>query len=240
DSPPVHLHGRPRPDSSRPGLWSISAVGPALFRRLMASQRRKRPSDRLQSSSRPRRLSPMKTDTPASSPGLIRALGPLMATAVVVGTVIGSGIFKKPQVVASNIPYFGLAATVWVIGGLLALMGALALAEVAVLFPKAGGNYVFLREGYGRLAGFLWGWVEFWIIRCASLAALATIFTESLHALLRELIGPSVGEWLGYWSQRLLTVGVIMGLALVNVRGVRWGGVLQFLITTVKVGSLLF
>src|SRR5262249_50022979 len=109
-----------------------------------------------------------------------------------------------------------------------------------VLYPRAGGNYVFLREGYGRLAGFLWGWVEFWIIRSASLAALATIFTESLHALLRELVGPGTGgDLLGYWTQRFLTVGVILGLAAVNIRGVRWGGVLQLFITTVKVGSLL-
>src|SRR6185312_7809598 len=92
-----------------------------------------------------------------SSSGLVRALGPLMATAVVVGTVIGSGVFKKPQSVAEHVAYFGPAALLWVVGGLLVLLGALAYAEVAVLLPRAGGNYVFLREAYGRLAGFLWG-----------------------------------------------------------------------------------
>src|SRR5947208_1751479 len=127
----------------------------------------------------------MKTDSVSPQPSLIRALGPLMATAVVVGTVIGSGVFKKPQVVAANVPQFGLAALVWILGGVLALLGALALAEVAVLYPKAGGNYVFLREGYGRWAGFLFGWVEFWIIRGASLAALATIFTQTLTGVPR-------------------------------------------------------
>jgi amino acid transporter len=168
-----------------------------------------------------------------------------MATAVVIGTVIGSGIFKKPQDVADHVPHFGLAALVWVLGGVLALLGALALAEVAVLYPKAGGNYVFLREGFGRLAGFLWGWVEFWIIRGASLAALATIFSESLHDVLRnsafqQTLGLQLGtEPLGYWALKWLTVAVILGLALVNVRGVRWGGLLQLLITTVKVASLL-
>src|SRR5262249_26899540 len=115
-------------------------------------------------------------DTPPTS-GLVRVLGPATAIAVVVGTVIGSGVFKKPQVVADNVPYFGMAALVWILGGTLAVLGSLSLSEVAVIFPKAGGNYVFLREGYGRLAGFLWGWVEFWMIRGASLAALATIFT---------------------------------------------------------------
>jgi amino acid transporter len=163
-----------------------------------------------------------------------------MAMAVVVGTVIGSGVFKKPQQVAASTPFFGEAVLVWVLGGVLAFLGALALAEVAVLLPRAGGNYVFLREGYGRLAGFLFGWVEFWIIRGASLAALSTIFTESLHDILRELIGSGPGRpVLSYWEQKLLTVAIIVGLALVNVRGVRWGGLLQLLITMVKVGSLL-
>jgi amino acid transporter len=185
----------------------------------------------------------MKTDP---QPGLVRALGPLMATAVVVGTVIGSGIFKKPQSVAEHVPTFGLAATAWVLGGLLAVLGALALAEVAVLYPKAGGNYVFLREGFGRLAGFLWGWVEFWMIRAGSLAALATVFSESLHDVLRNQAFQQSfglthlgGEPLGFWAQKWLTVSVILALAWVNVRGVRWGGGLQLLITTVKVASLL-
>src|SRR5262245_33912182 len=156
------------------------------------------------------------SNTP-SNPGLIRALGPLAAMAIVVGTVIGSGVFKKPQVVAENLPSFGMAAAVWIAGGLLALLGSLALAEVAVLFPRAGGNYVFLREAFGRPAAFLWGWVEFWVIRSASLAALATIFTESLHDILRSALhegtGP-VGHVLGAWEQRGLTVGVILMLAL--------------------------
>ena len=163
-----------------------------------------------------------------------------MATAVVIGTVIGSGIFQKPQRVAESVPYFGLVALVWVLGGVLALMGSFAYAEVSVLYPRAGGNYVFLREGYGRLAGFLWGWVEFWIIRSASLAALATLFTKSFYAVFCELFGSSLGNaLLGYWPQKMVTVTVILGLALVNIRGVRWGGVLQLFITTVKVGSLL-
>jgi basic amino acid/polyamine antiporter, APA family len=181
---------------------------------------------------------------PANSP-LVRALGPFLATAVVVGTVIGSGVFKKPQVVAQNVPYFSLAALVWVLGGLLALLGALALAEVAVLYPRAGGNYVFLRESYGRLAGFLWGWVELWIIRSASIAALASVFADSLCDVCRSLashfpFARSLSTTLeDTWSRNGLTAGVIVGLALINARGVRWGGVLQLVITIVKIGSLL-
>jgi amino acid transporter len=185
--------------------------------------------------------------TPPSSQtasSLARVLGPWTAVAVVVGTVIGSGVFKKPQSIAENVGQFGLVATVWVLGGLLAFLGALAYAEVATLYPRAGGNYVFLREGYGRLAGFLWGWVEFLIIRAASLAALATIFTESLHDVLlsppvQEALGLPAGSRLGFWSQRWLTVAVLLMLTMVNVRGAKWGGGLQLIVTLVKVGSLL-
>jgi amino acid transporter len=162
-----------------------------------------------------------------------------MATAVVVGTVIGTGVFRKPHEIAGYVGSTGPAALVWVLAGLLALLGSLAYAEVAVLFPRAGGNYVFLREGYGRPVGFLWGWVEFWIIRGASLAALATAFADSLHDLLREAAGRPGDVLLGPWQLKLVTVGVILALALINVRGVRWGGGFQTLITAVKVGSLV-
>ena len=85
---------------------------------------------------------------------LPRLLGFWTAACIVVGTVIGSGVFKKPQAVAEQIPEFGLAMSAWVLGGLLALIGGMILAEVAVLLPRAGGNYVFLKEAYGRWAGF--------------------------------------------------------------------------------------
>lgn len=164
-----------------------------------------------------------------------------MATAIVVGTVIGSGVFKKGRNVAENVPEFGLAMAVWVLGGVLALLGALALAEVAVLLPRAGGNYVFLREGYGRWAGFLWGWVEFWIIRSASIAALATMFTESVHDILKQTLHKGqTGIVLAFWPRQLMTALVIAVLAGVNARGTRLGGGLQVVITSVKVASLLF
>jgi amino acid transporter len=169
----------------------------------------------------------------------------LAATAIVVGTVIGSGVFKKPQVVAATVPFFGPATLAWLLGGVLALLGALALAEVAVLFPRAGGNFVYLREGFGRLYGFLWGWVELSVVKAASIAALATVFADAVsdiltNPLVRETLWPAGGDFLaGYWARRWLTVAVILGLASVNVLGVRWGGLLQLSITLVKVGSLL-
>ena len=180
----------------------------------------------------------MQHTQPQSLP---RVIGPWIATAIIVGTVIGSGVFVKGRKVADNVPEFGLAMSVWVLGGVLALLGALALAEIAVLFPRAGGNYVFLREGYGRMAGFLWGWVEFWIIRAASAAALATMFTESFHDVLRQTLYPGqTVEVLSFWIRQLLTASVIMGLAFVNARGTLLGGRVQFAITVLKVTSLLF
>src|SRR5205085_683316 len=134
----------------------------------------------------------------------------------------------------------------WVLLGVLVMCGGLALTEVIVLYPRAGGNYVFLREGYGRLWGFLWGWVDFFIVRSASIAALAAVFTESLHDVLRHegvraTLGlPAAGPVIDFWPLQGVTVITIAVLALVNARGVRWGGGLQLVVTTVKVGSLLF
>jgi amino acid transporter len=189
----------------------------------------------------------LKVGRMAASPTsnlLPRVLGPWMATALVIGTVIGSGVFKKASSVSkplAGVDYFldfGPVVVAWVLVGVLALIGALVLAEVAVLLPKAGGNYVFLKESYGRWAGFLWGWVEFWIIRSGSIAALATIFTEQVHAILRQLRGGE-GDVLSFWALQGMTVTVILVLALVNARGTRLGGGLQVVITTVKVASLV-
>jgi basic amino acid/polyamine antiporter, APA family len=177
-----------------------------------------------------------------NAPGqLPRVLGLTMATAIVIGTVIGSGVFKKASVVSQNVPESGLALLAWVLVGVLTLLGALTLAEVAVIVGKVGGNYAILRDAYGRWAGFLWGWVEFWIIRSGSIAALATIFTESLHDILRQLVDPQRPDLdvLKPWARTGVTATVIAVLGLVNARGTRLGGGLQVVVTTVKVASLL-
>jgi amino acid transporter len=175
-----------------------------------------------------------------SAPGLPRVLGVWISIAIVVGTIIGSGVFLKPRSIAQSVPDFNYVALVWIGGGILTLLGALALAEVAVLFPQAGGNYVYLREGYGRLAGFLWGWVEFCIIRSASVAALATVFVEGLTSVVQQVLADEHSSVkFEPWVYPVLTALVIAFLAAVNMRGVRWGGGLQFFVTLVKMTSLL-
>jgi basic amino acid/polyamine antiporter, APA family len=180
---------------------------------------------------------PSKADEPLER--LPRVLGPWMATAIIVGVVIGSGIFKKPAQVAETVPETGLALFAWVLCGILTLMGALVIAEIATLYPRAGGVYVFLTEAFGRWAGFLWGWVEFWIIRSASIAALSTMLIEQLHDVCRHLRGMQLHETM--FSKELqvaMTVTLIAVIALVNARGTRLAGMLQMAITTLKIGSL--
>lgn len=178
----------------------------------------------------------MSSPTPA--PSLPRVLGPWLAGAIVVGTVIGSGVFKKGQKVAEHVPEFGLAMSAWVLGGVLALLGSFALAEVAIRLPRAGGNYVFLREAYGRPFGFLWGWVDIGINRMASIGALAAMFTESLHVALQQATH-TPDEVIGFWPRQLVTIAVILGCAVVNCRGTLVGAGMQMVLTVLKVGSIV-
>ena len=107
---------------------------------------------------------------------LLRALGPAQATAIVVGTVIGTGIFLKPRAIAEVLDSPGLILAVWVVGGVLSLLGALSYAELGEMFPHAGGEYVFMGEAYGRFGGLLWAWTYFVCAKIVSIAALAAGF----------------------------------------------------------------
>ncbi len=176
--------------------------------------------------------------TPPPTPSLPRVLGPWLAGAIVVGTVIGTGVFKKGRNVAEEVPEFGLAMSVWVLGGVLALLGSFALAEVAIRLPRAGGNYVFLREAYGRPFAFLWGWVDLGINRMASIAALAAMFTESLHVAIQQATN-TPNEVIGFWPRQLITVAVILVCAVVNCRGTLVGAGMQLFLTVLKVGSIV-
>ncbi|MCO6458999.1 MAG: amino acid permease [Pirellulaceae bacterium] len=170
---------------------------------------------------------PGGAELPGESPGLRRALGPLTALAVVVGNVIGSGIFLKPGNIALESGSFPLIIAVWCLGGLLCILGALCFAELATMLPHAGGMYVYLREAYGRLVAFLFGWSEFLFARPASIGALAVAFVGSWNVMLG-------------WSDAVLrdllvAVALITAMAWINIVGVLWGGRVQLVTTAVKV-----
>src|SRR5688572_925468 len=103
---------------------------------------------------------------------LIRGLGLIAALSIVVGNVIGQGIFLKTRVMTCNVGTPGAVLAVWVGAGLLSLAGALTYAELAAMWPRAGGEYVFVREAYGARWGFLYGWMQFFIAKTGSQAAL--------------------------------------------------------------------
>ena len=120
---------------------------------------------------------------------LPRVLGPVEAFCVVVGSVIGSGIFLVPATVAYNVPFMSGIVLVWVIGGIFIAAGALTLAELGAMLPQAGGLYVFLRAAYGALPAFLFGWVEFLVVRSGSMATLAAAFARYFSQLARPPAG---------------------------------------------------
>jgi APA family basic amino acid/polyamine antiporter len=109
---------------------------------------------------------------------LPRTIGLWSAVAILVGSVIGSGIFRSPAAIADRVPNATAMMLVWVAGGAFALCGALTVAELSAAFPRSGGPYVYLKEAWGRLPAFLYGWAELTIIRAAALGAIATTFAE--------------------------------------------------------------
>src|SRR5215470_6816484 len=113
---------------------------------------------------------------PSTEPELKRDLGMGPAVSIVVGTVIGSGIFLVPQSMIQRVGSVKMVFAVWIVGGLLSLAGALSYAELAAALPEAGGEYVYLREAYGPLWGFLYSWTQMWVAKSGSIATLATGF----------------------------------------------------------------
>jgi APA family basic amino acid/polyamine antiporter len=167
---------------------------------------------------------------------LEKVLGLFSVIAIVVGEVIGSGIFFKPQQVAQYTEGFvGLILSLWILCGLVNLCGALAMAELSAMFPHAGGTYVFLRETYGRLWSFLWAWAEFWVIRSGAIAALAVYMAISLEKILADSGWPDVRG-----HQKSIAVGAIASLGLISILGTRWGGAVQNVATVIKAGFVAF
>jgi basic amino acid/polyamine antiporter, APA family len=167
-------------------------------------------------------------DHPAQlPPDLPRKVGFWGAIAVMVGVVIGSGIFRTPTAIAQQLgdPY--LILLLWLIGGLIALAGALTFAELATMMPKSGGIYVFIREGYGPCPAFVFGWTYMLITKPAAAAGIAFIFAEHFNTL----------TGLG-WSPQLLTCGALVVLTVINVIGVKASARFAIVLTSLKFGAL--
>jgi amino acid transporter len=169
-----------------------------------------------------------------TSDKLPRVLGSIEAFCVVVGCVIGSGIFLVPASVARDVPYIGGIVLVWIVGGLFSAAGALTLAELGAMMPQAGGPYVYLRSAYGRIPAFLFGWTEFTVARTGSMATLAAAFARYFIQLVPPPAAINGQVWQA--AAAVLAIAVVTG---VNILGTRRGGALQVLGTVLKVGGVL-
>jgi APA family basic amino acid/polyamine antiporter len=163
---------------------------------------------------------------------LTRSLTRLNATAMVAGTIIGASIFVQPSEIARHLDTPLAIMLAWTACGILTLFGAFICAELASAFPQTGGVYVFLREAYSPLAGFLWGWAMFWSVHSGIIAAIAVVFARFAVLLLPEAAQ-------GEAAIRLLSVGVILALSAVNYAGVRAGSRVQTVLTIVKVAAIV-
>src|SRR4030081_1888797 len=155
---------------------------------------------------------------PPSAVSLKRDLGLWSAVAIVVGTVIGSGIFIVPNVMIRNMGTPGMVFVVWVAGGLMSLSGALSYAELSAAMPGAGGEYVYLREAYGPLWSFIYGWTQMWVAKSGSIAPLPPaffFFIGNFHPEVKQTVG-HIPIPLGPSGGPLeVNYGQILGMALI-------------------------
>jgi amino acid transporter len=168
---------------------------------------------------------------------LPRRLGLLSAWAVLVGSTIGSGIFRTPAVVAGRVDDPLLFIAGWILGGLIALAGALTVAELAAMFPRTGGIYVYVREGFGPLPAFLFGWAEFVVIRPAAYGAIAITSAEYFWRL-AGVDGGMTPAGLPLTLAQITAAGFIVIVAAVNYRGIQLGAIIQNWSTFFKVAAL--
>jgi APA family basic amino acid/polyamine antiporter len=190
---------------------------------------------------------------PKTSTEFIRGIGPLAAISLVVGSMVGSGIFIVSADIGRQVSNWGPGALllVWVITGAMTVTGALAYAELAAMMPRAGGQYVFLREGLSPAAGFLYGWTLFAVIQTGTIAAVAVAFGRFLSVLAPgvtpdvflplgriHLPGATDAIQLGLSPQRLVAMILIAALTLLNIRGVTLGAAVQTVFSVAKIGAL--
>ena len=177
---------------------------------------------------------------------LVRQLGLFDSTMVMMGIVIGSGIFLTTGVMAKSLPSTGLILLAWIVGGLLTLAGALTYSELGAALPKAGGQYVYLKEAYGPLVAFLFGWIVFLVYMTGGIAALAVAFSEYLGIFVSAF---STGEIifrinLGFMNYslsagQLVGVAAILFLSLLNYIGLVFGKIVQNFFTSIKICTII-
>jgi len=183
---------------------------------------------------------------------LVRGLGAWASAAIVVGTMIGTGIFLKPAEMAREGRFVSIVFAAWVVGGVLSLFGALAFAELGAMIPEAGGEYAYLRRGFGPLWGFLFGWMHSIVGRPSSLSSIGAGLVRFLGFLLPaigaplftlHIAVPGLTRWIApydfvfTWAQPL-AVFWIVGMTGVNYLGVRLGGAVQVFLTAIKITSV--
>lgn len=183
---------------------------------------------------------PVET-TPATKPDLLRALGVSHASAIVVGTIIGSGIFLVPAEMMQAVGSAKLVYVAWIVGGLLSFFGALTYAELGAMKPQAGGEYVYVRDAYGPLAGFLYAWTWFVIAKPASIATVTTGFVRILgtfhvfsffsHNLITSPFPITYGQ--------LVAIAATVFISFLNYIGIKKAGEFQLLFTILKVAIIL-
>jgi APA family basic amino acid/polyamine antiporter len=190
-------------------------------------------------------------ETPVADQKFVRGLGLLDSTMLVAGSMIGSGIFIVSAIIARQVGSPGWLLVVWIVTGLLTLMAALSYGELAAMMPKAGGQYVYLREAYSPLWGFLYGWTLFLVIQTGTIAAVAVGFARYSGVLVpwfsesNYLIPPiRFGGWFSGYAVSLSTAQ-FLGLAMIalltfmNTRGLNLGKLIQNIFTTAKTGALI-
>src|SRR5437660_6085491 len=183
--------------------------------------------------------SPQKT-------GLVRALGPVDATMIVIGSMIGSGIFITSAETSRFSGAPGWLVLAWGVAGLLTITGALCCSELATMMPRAGGVYVFLREAYGSSIGFLYGWTLFLVIQTGTIAAVAIAFAKFLGVFVpavspdNYLVSPiSLGGYaISLSLEQLVAIGLIALLTWTNTRGLEIGKIVQNTFTFAKTAAL--
>ncbi|HEX3927537.1 MAG TPA: amino acid permease [Gemmatimonadales bacterium] len=160
---------------------------------------------------------------------LPRNLGPWSAAAVLIGTTIGSGIFRVPSEVARSLGAAGPMLLVWVIGGAVTLTGALTIAELAAAYPRSGGIFAYILEAEGRFAAFLYGWAELTVFRAAAVGGIASIFAKYL------------GQFVAMtdMQERYVAAVIIVVIAFLNYVGVSYASALMNVTTVLKYGALL-